>query len=274
MNAGGITLTLRAAPDVTVEADALTPDRLAALTSREIAGLTVWAGSRRASVGDFFDVRGDRSDRVRVEGDLSRFDGLGAGTLAGELVIDGHAGRRLAAGMRGGTVRVLGNAGDAAGCGMSGGVLRIEGSAGDRLAAGLPGASKGMTGGEVIVSGSAGAEAAARARRGLVVVGGDCGDEAGRSMIAGTLFVLGSVGNHPARGSKRGSIVSAGHVDVPPTYRYACTFRPPHVRLTVTYLTRRYGLRIADAIRDGLYRRFCGDAGDPGKGEILALVSG
>jgi len=151
--------------------------------------------------------------------------------------------------------------------------VQIRGNAGDRLGAGAPGASKGMTGGEIIVTGSAGSEAAARARRGLVVVNGDVGSHAGRTMIAGSLIVLGRVGPDPGRHSKRGSIVGVGGVPVPSTYRYACTYRPPHLRLTMTYLRRRYGLSIDERIAGGQYRRYCGDAGDPGKGEILEWAS-
>jgi hypothetical protein len=40
----------------------------------------------------------------------------------------------------------------------------------------------------------------------------------------------------------------------------------------MTYLERRYGLPLPAHARDGLYRRYCGDAAGPGKGEILALV--
>jgi hypothetical protein len=90
-------------------------------------------------------------------------------------------------------------------------------------------------------------------------------------MIAGTLVVLGRTGDAPGRGNKRGSIIAAGGIDVPATYRYACTYHPPHARLTMVYLRRRYGLSIDDTLTTGPYRRYCGDAGDPGKGEILAL---
>ncbi len=272
MTSGLMTLLLRAPLDSRLEVDGFAPDRLVGLEEREIAGLPVWLGSREARLGDFFDVRGGRADRVRVVGDVARIDGLGAGTAAGELIVEGHAGRRVGAGMTGGRIQVLGHVGDDAAIGMAGGVLHVTGNAGDRLAAALPGASKGMTGGEVILGGSAGTEAAARVRRGLVVVAGDCGQEAGRAMIAGTLVVLGRTGAHPGRGNKRGSIVAAGGIPVPATYRYACTFQPPHVRLTLTYLARRYGLDISDSMREGLYRRYCGDAGEPGKGEILELV--
>ena len=265
-------LRLRAPVEGRLDLAGVAPDRLAGLTEREIARTRVWSGSRQAELGDFFAVRGQRGDILRIEGDLSRVDGIGAGMTSGQLIVEGNTGRRTGERMSGGVIRVSGSVDDDAGAGMSGGVLTVGGDAGDRLAAALPGASKGMTGGEVIVAGSAGRETAARARRGLVVVCGRCGDEAGRAMIAGTLVALGPIGAHPGRGSKRGSIVAAGAIAVPSTYRFACTFHPPHVRLTMTYLTRRHGLAIPDAVRDGLYHRYCGDAGDPGKGEILELV--
>jgi formylmethanofuran dehydrogenase subunit C len=264
-----VTLTLRAAPGEPLELDGLAADRIAGLSEREIAALPAWLGAREAKLGDFFDVRGERSDRVRVEGTLTNVHGLGARMAGGELLIGGDAGRRVADGMTGGSVEVRGSVDDDAGLAMAGGVLKISGSAGDRLGAAAPGASKGMTGGEIVVLGSAGADAAARARRGLVVVARDAGADAARAMIAGTLVVFGRTGPRPGRGSKRGSIVALGGIEVPVTYWFACTYEPPHVRLLLTYLRRRYGLTIDDRMIGGRYRRHCGDAGNPGRGEIL-----
>jgi formylmethanofuran dehydrogenase subunit C len=268
-----ITLALRTALDSPLEVEGVTADSFAGLAEREIAALPVWLGARRAQLGDFFAIRGGRSARVRLEGSLGHVDGLGAGTKGGELIIDGDAGRGVAARMSGGWVEVRGSVGDDAGVAMGGGALRVVGHAGHRLGAASPGAAKGMTGGEIIVGGSARDETAALARRGLVVVGGNVGKHAARAMIAGTLVVFGSTGYAAGRRSKRGSIVAIGGIDVPATYRYACTFRPPHVRLVMTYLSRRYGFAVDERVLDGRYRRYCGDAGDPGKGEILQWVA-
>jgi formylmethanofuran dehydrogenase subunit C len=268
-----VTLTLRAAADSSIEVEGLTPDRLASLSEKDIAALPAWQGSQQARVGDFFDVRGERSARVRVAGQLARVHGIGAGMTGGELVIDGNAGARTGAQMTGGRLDVLGNAGDDAGMAMAGGVLRIRGSAADRLGAAAPGASKGMTGGEIVVDGSAGADIAARSRRGLVIVGGDAGADAARATIAGTLVVIGKIGANPGRASKRGSIIALGGVEAPATYWYACTYQPPHVRLTLTYIVRQYGMAVDARFLDGRYRRFCGDAGTPGRGEILEWVT-
>jgi formylmethanofuran dehydrogenase subunit C len=247
-----IRLQLRMRLAASLDLDGFTPERCQTLGEREIAGLPVWLGGLEVRLGDLFAVRGERSDRVHIEGDLRLATRVGAGMGQGELVIDG-------------------NVGDEAGVATSGGVLWIHGSAGARLGAARPGAARGMTGGEIVVRGSAGPEAGARARRGLIVIGGDAGRDAARAMIAGTLVVLGRTGDAPGRGNKRGSIIAAGGTEVPATYRYACTYQPPHTRLTMIYLRRRYGLRIDDGFANGHYARYCGDAGDPGKGEILVL---
>lgn len=268
-----VVLTLRASPDGPVDLAGVVPDRIAALAEREIAALPIWMGGRQLPLGEIFAVSGERAASVRVENGAQLLDGLGSGTASGALVVEGDAGRGVGAEMTGGTVEVRGSVGDDAGVAMAGGVLRIHGSAGDRLGSALPGAARGMTGGEILVHGSAGAEAAARARRGLVVVGGDVGERAARAMIAGTLVVLGRTGAAAGRGSRRGSILAAGGIEVPTTYQYACTYRPPHARLTCTYLRRRHGLDIPDRVVTGRYRRWCGDAGDPGKGEILEWVA-
>lgn len=268
-----IELALRTPVHATLDVTGLTPDRLATLGEREIAELPVFEGRSRTRVGDFFAVRGGHAAVVRIVGDLSKVDGLAEAMAGGELIIEGDAGRRVAARMSAGSVTVIGNVGDAAGASMSGGVLRISGHAGDRVGAADAGTSKGMTGGEILVERSVGTEAAARARRGLLVVGGDAGAHAGRAMIAGSLIVFGRTGDHAGSGNKRGSIVSIGGISVPATYRYACVYRPPHLRLTMTYLQRRHGLQVPEAVVAGLYRRYCGDAGDPGKGEILEWLA-
>jgi formylmethanofuran dehydrogenase subunit C len=269
-----VTLSLRAPVHGDLEVDGVTADRIAGLAEREIATLPVRLGARKAELGDFFSVRGERSDRVRVEGSTAQIHGLAAGSAGGEVVIEGNAGHRVAAGMTGGSVDVRGNVEDEAGSAMSGGTLRVRGNAGGRLGAAIPGASIGMTGGEIVVGGSAGADAAARARRGLLVIAGNAGRHAGRAMIAGTLIVVGRTGAEPGRASKRGTIIAVGGIEVPVTYWHACTFRPPHVRLALTYLRRRYRLAIDDRVAGGVYRRYCGDAGDQGRGEILEWVAG
>ena len=255
-----------------IDLDEVTADRLAELSEPAIAALPIRVDGRAAQLGDVFRVHGSGVAHVRVEGDLRCCHGLGAGTRGGEMLILGDVGHRVGAAMDGGAITVRGNVGNDAGLAMSGGTLRVAGAAGDRVAAALPGASKGMTGGEVIVEGDVGADAAARVRRGLVLVGGNTGPGPGRSMIAGTVVVFGRVGAHPVEGNKRGSLVALGPVDVPSTYTYACTYEPGFIRLLLTHVSRCHGLAIPPGALDGSYRRYCGDVGGIGKGEILALV--
>jgi formylmethanofuran dehydrogenase subunit C len=265
----GVNLTRRPSSGVSVDVSRLQLADLIDLDERAIGALPVLAGKESVPLGDLFMVNGGRSSTVRVDGELTDVHGLGTELRAGELIIAGDVGDRVGAGMTGGRLRVVGRAGDDAGVGMSGGTLRIDGDAGDRLGAALPGASRGMSGGEIIVTGSVGQEAGMRARRGLIAIGGAAGSDLARDIIAGTVLVMGGVGSRPGSGSKRGSIIAVGGIDVPATYRAACIFEPPFVRLLMTYLVRQCGMAIADEIARGRYRRYCGDTGVPGRGEIL-----
>jgi formylmethanofuran dehydrogenase subunit C len=245
-----VVLTLRGTLDARLDLSGVTPDRCADLSAAEIAALPVWFGGARRSVGEFFDVRGGRAAVLEIDGDLSTASCVGAR-------------------MTGGLLHVHGNVGDDAGQAMSGGVLRVDGHAGDRVGGGTAGAARGMTGGEIVVFGSIGGSAGALMRRGLVAVAGSVGGYAGRGMIAGTLLALGPVGELPGAGNKRGSIIATGGIDVPASYRFACSYEPPHVRLLLTSLQRRFGFPCDPGVLAGRFDRYCGDAGDPGKGEIL-----
>src|SRR6266480_3343744 len=237
-----VTLTVATPPTQSLLADCVTADRFAALSEQEIAGLPVIHGGRRATLGDFFRVRGERSSVVRLDGDLRKMEGIGAGMAGGELVVDGSVGR-------------------------------VHGSAGENAGGALPGAARGMTGGEIVIRGDAGAQAGAAARRGLIVVTGDAGPQAARGMIAGTVVVFGRAGPGAGRFLKRGSIVALGAIERPATFGYACTYRPPYVALLLRYLRARYGLAIADRQVTGRYERHAGDLAELGRGEILQWVA-
>jgi formylmethanofuran dehydrogenase subunit C len=248
-----VVLTLRAGPTRALELAGVTPDRLSRLAEREIGALPVRHGGRPAALGDFFAVNGERALRVRVEGDLRLVEGLGAGMGTGEMVVLGDVGRDV-------------------GVAMTGGAIEVRGAAGDNAGGAGPGAARGMTGGEIIIRGRAGDDAGARMRRGLVVVTGDAGRGTGRGMIAGTVVVCGASGPDAGRWTKRGSLVALGGVAPPATFRYACTYRPPHVRLLLCYLRARYHVPVSDRHIEGRYERYSGDMAELGKGEILQWV--
>jgi len=245
-----VTLSLTERPVHALVADCIAADRLAGLDAKQIAQLPVVHGGRAGTLGDFFKVRGGRSSVVRIEGDLPQVEAIGASMAGGELTIDGSVGRDV-------------------GVAMSGGRIDVRGHAGDNAGGARPGAARGMTGGEIIVRGNVGDEAGARMRRGILAVTGDGGRGTGIGMIAGTVVVFGQAGPGAGRFLKRGSIVALGPMDRPATFRYACTYRPPHVALLLRYLRGHAGVPVADRYVVGRYARYAGDLAELGKGEIL-----
>jgi formylmethanofuran dehydrogenase subunit C len=264
-----LTLTLREEPVVPLEAEGLSPDRLAGASRQEIEALAVWHGNQRARVGDFFAVSG-AGDDVRLEGDLSRVKLVGAGMTSGRLTVAGNVGMHAGAGMRGGELHVEGDAGDWAGAGMRGGTLVVRGSAGRQLGGVYPGERAGMRGGEIVVHGDAGAQAGAGLRRGLIAVAGSAGDAAGLRMLAGTIVALGGLGRRAGGGMRRGSIVTMAPATPLATFVFSCIYRPSFLRLYLRRL-RALGLAVSDEQLDGRYARWCGDGLDLRRGEILIL---
>jgi formylmethanofuran dehydrogenase subunit C len=238
------------------------------LSAQEIGALELWDARTPIALGDVFSVSGERSSNVVLEGDLAQLHDVGTTMSAGSLEIRDSIGNALGTRMRGGAIAVQGSAGSDVGMAMAGGSIVIGGGAGDRAGGALPGASKGMTGGDIVVRGAAGREAGARMRRGTLFCG-SVGDDAGIGMIAGNIIVAGAIGDAVGVGNKRGSIVALGGVRVPPTYAYACTYRPPHLPLMLHSLRTRFGIGVDDAHLHGLFRRYSGDLAEIGKGEIL-----
>ncbi|HEY2897596.1 MAG TPA: formylmethanofuran dehydrogenase subunit C [Gemmatimonadaceae bacterium] len=263
-----ITLTLRAPLERALDADAITADRLAALSTQEISALPLWDGRTAVALGDVFSVSGERAQTVVLEGDLAKLHGVGSMMTGGALEIRGSIGNAVGARMQGGAITVQGSAAHDAGSAMSGGSLVIAGDVGDRAGGALQGASKGMIGGHIIVRGNAGREAGARMRRGVLCCA-SVGTGAGLGMIAGNIIVAGAIGDGVGTGNKRGSIVALGGVRVPQTYAYACTYRPPHLSLMLLFLRAHFALDVNEAHLHGLYRRYSGDLTEIGKGEIL-----
>jgi formylmethanofuran dehydrogenase subunit C len=204
----------------------------------------------RVPLGDLFDLSGTPNGGIRLVGDLSLADRVGANLGEGRVSVDGSVG-------------------DEAGLAMTGGALEITGDAGRRTGAAAPGYKRGMSGGELIVRGSTGPEAGAAMRRGLLVIRGPAGERTGLGMIAGNIIVFGKVGADAGLWSKRGSVVALGGITPPATYAYACTYEPIHLRLMLLRVQSGYGLQVRKQYLTGHYRRYSGDMAELGKGEIL-----
>jgi formylmethanofuran dehydrogenase subunit C len=110
-----ITLTLKADLQVPLEAEAIAPDNFVGKPASEIGRLHVTYGNEAAVLGDFFNVEGEASAEITLNGDLSRVKGIAAGMTRGVVTVNGNAGMHLGAGMRGGEIHAFGNAGDWAG---------------------------------------------------------------------------------------------------------------------------------------------------------------
>ena len=263
-----LTLTLRESPTVPLETEGVTPDHLAGRPRGEIEALTVWHGNRRAQLADFFAVSGNGHEEVQIEGDLRRVKFLGAGMTAGRLIVAGDAGMHTGAGMRGGELLVEGDVGDFAGTAMRGGRLVVRGSAGRELGGAEPGVRAGMRGGEILVHGDAGDQVGAGLRRGLVAVAGRVGNAAGLRMLAGTIVALGGLGASAGAAMRRGTIVAMSELALLPTFAFACSYRPPFLRLYLRRL-RELGLPLTDGQIEGRYARWSGDGLELRRGEIL-----
>lgn len=265
-----LSLILHTAPSVPLEAEVISPEKVTGLSELEIAALTVHHGNQRATLGDFFTISGKGSPDLHLEGDLSRVKHIGAGMTAGSIHIDGHVGAHVGAGMHGGEIIVAGNAGDWVGPEMQGGRIIIKGNAGHLVGAVYRGGDIGMRGGSIIIHGNVRNELGNAMRGGLIAVAGESGDFTGVNLRAGSIFVLGQLGARPGAGMRRGTIVSMRDALMLPTFTYSCSYRPSFLHLYLLQL-KHLGLPLSDAQLHGTYSKWCGDAVELNRGEILLL---
>jgi len=266
-------LVLRQGPNLRVDARALAPAALAALSADEVRRLRLPHGRDTLVLAELFEVEAGRDDATPtlvLDGDLSRFDAIGAGLGDGCIEVHGPVGDSAGLGMSGGRLRVHGSARDLTGCAMRGGWLEVDGDIGDLAASALPGDMDGMRGGTLFVHGRAGARIGDRMRRGSVVVAGDVGDFAASRMVAGTLAIGGRCGAHAGWGMRRGSVLFAG-----PAPALASSFVPVSADARVFWqLLARDLVRFGGAFAELPQRqaaRWAGDLAVQGKGELLLV---
>lgn len=263
-----ITLTLHTSPQVPLEAENISPDRMAKLAIAEIERLPVCLGNRTARIGDFFKVDGTPGPDIHLMGDLSKVKYIGCGMSCGSIAISGNVGLHLGTGMTGGRIKVAGDAGDWVGPGLSGGSIEITGSAGHMVGGAYRGNAVGITGGQILVHGDVGNEAGHGMRNGLIAVAGNTGDFTGVNMLAGTIIVLGKPGIRTGAGMKRGSIACMRSCDLLSTFSYACSYNPGYLRMYLLHL-KAAGIDIPVEYIAGNYERWLGDAIELNRGEIL-----
>ncbi|MCC9606016.1 formylmethanofuran dehydrogenase subunit C [Blastopirellula sp. JC732] len=234
----------------------ITPDRLASLSADQIARLSLACGAEQVELGELFQRKGVATDQqLRLVGDFSRCDFLGAEMNSGSLTIEG-------------------NVGDHVGAAMKGGSLTVVGDAGDFVGSPNPGEKRGLQGGTIVIHGSAGRELGVRMRRGMIAVAGDVGELCGYRMLAGTIVVGGKLGRSAGLRMKRGTIValSAGS-ELPATFARDCQFRPPMMTMLEREL-QQLGFPLPHAKWEGEFQLYSGDAVEMSRGEILVPVVG
>ncbi len=263
-----LVLSLKDEPHVPLEAEAISPDRLAGLTNEAVRALAVHLGKRTLRLDEIFTVEGSGSDELEIRGDLTKVKWIGRGMTRGKVTIVGNVGMHLGAYMKGGSIEVRGNASDWVGGEMTGGLIHIRGNAGGQVGAAYRGSMSGMNRGTILIEGSAGIEVGMRMKRGMIVVKGPVRDFAGLQMKGGTLFLLGGAEIRTGAWMIRGTIVTLAPIRLLPTFSYACAYDPTFLHLYGRRLAA-LGVNLPTDERAGLYRRYLGDAAVPGKGEIL-----
>lgn len=263
-----LNIKLHTRPEVPLEADCLCPDRLNALSLAEIANSTVLHGNRRVKLGDFFQCHGNVDGEINLEGDLSNIKHIGSAMSHGKINIAGNTGVHTGAAMSGGEIYIEGNAGDWLGAEMLGGRITVRGNAGHTPGSGYRGSTSGMQGGEIFVHGDVNNETGHVMRRGLIVVGGKAGDFTGVNMLAGTIIILGQPGIRTGAGMKRGSIICQQKAEILPTFTKSCEYRPVFLTHYLKYI-QSMGFPVSDALLNGRFERWCGDAVELNRGEIL-----
>ncbi len=259
-------LTLKHEPSVPLEAEVISPDVMAPLQHDAIRSLPVFLGKRQCRLDDFFEVEGEGTEHVAIQGDLSKVKWIGRGMTRGRITIDGSVGMHLGAYMRGGTIEVAGDASDWVGAEMRGGVIHVRGNAGGQVGAAYRGSLSGMNEGTILIEGSAGLEVGMRMRRGIIVVKGLVRDFAGLQMKGGTIVLLGGAELRTGAWMVRGTIVSLLPIELLPTFAFGCRYQPTFLRLYAKHL-QTLGVSILQ--EGGEFERYVGDTSVPGKGEIL-----
>jgi len=256
-----------------LEAEVLSPDRLAGLSNEQIRAQTVYHGKRQYPLEEFFDVDGERSEKIELHGDLQRVRWIGRGMSRGRLTVHGSVGMHLGAAMQGGQIEVHGDAGDWLGAEMKNGLIHVHGNAGGQVGAAYRGSLSGMRDGTILIGGTADLEVGMRMRRGTIVVAGAAKDFTGLQMKGGTIVLLGGAELRTGAWMVRGTILSLKPLELMPTFSRACRYNPGFVGLLARYL-QTLGIQLPHAADQGAYDLFSGDSAVPGKGEILVWQAG
>jgi formylmethanofuran dehydrogenase subunit C len=263
-----ITFHLKREPTVPLEAEVLSPNRLAELSNDEIRALTVYHGKRQLPLGEFFDVDGERSEDLVLHGALHKVRWIGRAMSKGSVTIHGDVGMHLGAYMSGGRIVVHGNASDWIGAEMKNGFIHVHGNAGGQVGAAYRGSLGGMKDGLIIVDGSAGLEVGMRMRGGLIVIGGPARDFTGLQMKGGTILLMSGAEIRTGAWMNKGTIISMKPLQMMPTFAAAGEKDPAFLSEHALKL-KEFRIELPHTAAAGMFHVYHGDLSASEKGEIL-----
>ena len=222
-----VILTSKAKPELYLEADNITPDIFAGKTNEQIAALTLYEGSAKHPLGEYYDVSGSAGPtaaetRIVIKGDATRLKYVGMKMTGGEISIEGNADMYVGAWMKGGKIQVKGSVDAFCATGMTGGEISIDGDAGNYLGAAYRGDWRGMRGGVIRVKGNAGSDLGYFMNGGTIVVGGNADVHVGTHAEGnGKIIIKGNAKSKVGGQMVGGEIYIFGDLEVPmPTFEY------------------------------------------------------
>lgn len=254
-----ITLAPKKLFNVPVVAECISPDSFAEKSEGEIAGLAVWEGNRKRTLGQLFKINHKRTSSekptIRIRGDVVKVRKIGAKMLSGSIIVEGNVGMHLGEEMKGGTITVAGSAGSWVGSRMKDGTIEIKGNAGHYIGAAYRGSTMGMGGGTIIIHGNAGNEIGCFMRKGLIKIYGDVGQFAGIHMKDGSILIQGNSEGRAGAQMGGGKIIVCGHI--------------PSVLPTFTIDDIKSTVKVEGEKVEGPFYRFLGDLAENGNGKLF-----
>ena len=204
--------------DLTVEAEAVTPDNFAGKTAEQIGEILVWQAPAQMKLSEFFSVEGNggssaEDTSIVIDGDVPRVKRIGQGMTAGKITIKGSTGMHVGNSMEGGEIVVEGDAESWAGMEMKGGLLHIKGNTKDHVGCAYRGSWHGMTGGRIVVDGSAMNKSGGGMDGGEIIIGGNVDNFCGIRISGGLIVVKGNAIRTVAAEMTGGTIVVGGCIE-------------------------------------------------------------
>lgn len=250
--------------DLTVEAEAITPDNFAGKTAAEIGEILIWQAPAQAKLSEFFSVEGNggssaEDTTITIDGDVPRVKRIGQEMTSGKIIIKGSTGMHVGNTMAGGEIIVEGDAESWAGMEMKGGLLHIKGDTLDHVGCAYRGSWHGMTGGRIVIDGNAKNQVGGGISGGEIIIGGNVDNFCGIRMNGGLIVVKGNAVRTTAAEMTGGVMVVGGRIE-----KFSPGFEMEAVECD---------LKFDDVECAGEFMKFTGDYAIPQKGKGTLYAS-